>query len=152
MYANLQSTLTNGGDPHLSVAVDTIEVRTPGPVPSGETIEVVVSGASASDDPDEVVVLRIRSMQTGQMMYAVNNMSRGVKLPRGRFELSVRFTMNVAEGMYGIESLVARRSTDRDVGHGPATLVHVAGGPPFWGSVQMLASIEARSARDGDGR
>jgi len=149
VYAQLQSTMTNGGDPGLGVSVDTIELRTPGPVPSGEVLEVIVRGTSASEDPDEVVVLRIRSMQTGQLMYAVNNRSREVRLPRGKFEMSARFTMNVAEGMYSIESLVARRGAERDVGHGPATLVHVSGGPPFWGSVQMLASIEVREAGGG---
>jgi hypothetical protein len=138
--------LSGAGD-GLSIA--SIDVETPIPVPSGGQIEVVVRGTSPGPDKDQIVVLRVRSLQTGQMMYAVNNNSRGIQLEQGPFELATRLTMNVPEGMYSIESLVARRSTDRDTGHGPAALIHVAGGPSFQGSVQMHAIMETRPRQVG---
>jgi ABC-type polysaccharide/polyol phosphate transport system ATPase subunit len=149
VYARLQSAvgdLSGAGD-GLSIA--SIDVETPIPVPSGGQIEVVVRGTSPGPDKDQIVVLRVRSLQTGQMMYAVNNNSRGIQLEQGPFELATRLTMNVPEGMYSIESLVARRSTDRDTGHGPAALIHVAGGPSFQGSVQMHAIMETRPRQVG---
>ncbi len=150
VYAELQSTMGKDDSSDHGISIDSIEQRPQAPVPSGQTLEVVLHGHSESTNPNEVVVLRVRSMQTGQLMYALSNKSREVQLPHGRFEMCARFVMNVPEGMYSVESLVARRGTNRDIWHGPATLVHVSGGPPFWGSVQMLASIEARAIRDGN--
>jgi ABC-type polysaccharide/polyol phosphate transport system ATPase subunit len=145
VYAKLQSATLATGDETDGIMLESIEVTTPVPVASGEPVEVVIRGTASARRHHQVVVLRVRSLQTGQMMYAISNQTRGVDLPDGPFELSTRLAMNVAEGMYSIESIVGQSTSDRDVRNGPATLVHVTGGPPFWGGVQMGATMRVRA-------
>ena len=92
------------------------------------------------------VVIRIRSLETGQLLYAVSSATRDTVLPTGNFHLSVKLEMNVPSGMYSVESWLSYGRKEKNDSNGPATLVHVKGGRSFWGSVQMKAAMEAEPA------
>jgi len=148
VYAKMQSAVTETQEAPGAVTLESVELHTPQPVPSGQVIELTVRGSAPALDAHRfAVVLRVRSLQTGQLMYAISNATCGLALPAGAFALRARLQMNVAEGMYSIESIVGVKSSDRSAHNGPATLVQVTGGPPFWGSVQMHGEIRLTAPR-----
>jgi ABC-type polysaccharide/polyol phosphate transport system ATPase subunit len=149
-YARHQSRTAPETAQDGTVHLESIAVTSPQPVLSGEPLTVAIWGSAPPDDGvhPRAVVVRVRSLETGHLIYATNNRARGLELPVGAFELTVELEMNVPQGMYSLESLVGTGTRDRDVRNGPATLVHVKGGPTFSGSVQLGGAMRVESRRE----
>lgn len=149
-YARYQSTLEDQEPDESVVQLDSMAVTSEQPIVSGDCVHVSIWGSAPAPGPDRVrdVVLRVRSLETGQLLYATNSITRGVDLPTGPFHLKAKLEMNVPSGMYSIESLLSYGRKERNDSNGPSTLVHVKGGRSFWGSVQMKAVMEAEPVEE----
>jgi ABC-type polysaccharide/polyol phosphate transport system ATPase subunit len=118
-------------------------------VPSGGRLRVALGCGVRPDGwtEPETVQLRIRLAQTGETLYETGTQQRGVALPRsGRFDVAFELQMNVAPGMYLVESFAWDRMMGRQSFAGPSRHVEVTGGAPFDGLVQMNAVVEVAAA------
>jgi lipopolysaccharide transport system ATP-binding protein len=129
------------------------EVLTPQPVASGGELAVELRGevAPPGPGPHEVVEVRLRAMETGQLVYATSTDRCGLALPpAGPLRLQVQLQMNVPPGLYALETAVYCTRAQRVVAQGPFATVNVREGPTFWGVVQLNARMRPVRAR-GDG-
>jgi ABC-type glutathione transport system ATPase component len=112
------------------------------------TLECTVRPGGWTDA--EAVSLRIRSPQTGEILFTTSTLRLGVKLPEtGQFELAFELQLNVPAGVYVIESFVWDRIMERESFAGPRRHLEVRGGDDFEGPVQMNPRVNVRS---GDSR
>jgi len=151
-YARHQSASPVPDEPGGGLRLDSITLATPQPVPSGDRAEVVIAGVAPPEREElrQVVGVRVRSLQTGEILFATGTKSHEIALPTGPFELRVELQMNVPPGVYAVESTTLGWQREREPRNGPATLVHVSGGRGFWGQVQMNCVMRA-SGRPGGG-
>jgi len=133
--------------PDSTVQLDSVRLETPEPVRSGDRIALRVSGhVPASQSVDRRVVgVRVRDLGRGELIFATGTHTHRVPLPEGEFALEVELQMNVAPGVYSVETYTFHREHDRDVLDGPSTTVRVEPGSAFWGSVQLNARMELGS-------
>jgi lipopolysaccharide transport system ATP-binding protein len=109
-------------------------------VRSGETLTIRLDCAVRADGwtEPEVVSVRVRSAQTGEVLFATGTRQLGVVLPAaGAYALSLEIQMNVARGLYLVESFVWDHLMSRESFVGPSVHVDVRGGEEFDGIVQM---------------
>jgi ABC-type polysaccharide/polyol phosphate transport system ATPase subunit len=142
-YARVQAQRENAEPTGDSVRLDSIAVEGPDPVRSGGAIALAITGeapgSAAGGRP--IVGVRVRSLETGTLVYACGTETHGLELPAGAFRLAVGLEMNLPPGLYAIESAVWKWGSERDSRDGPAALVRVSGGPSFWGSVQLKSAM-----------
>ncbi|HEU4563216.1 MAG TPA: polysaccharide ABC transporter ATP-binding protein [Gemmatimonadaceae bacterium] len=128
-----------------------------GVVQSGERLRVHLACASRDDawPGDQAVSLRVRSSQTGEVLFETSTLRLGVPLPEsGAFTVEAELQMNVPAGVYTLESFVWDRLRDRQSFAGPRIHVQVQGGEDFAGPVQMNPRLQlvegaaASAARD----
>jgi hypothetical protein len=138
-YARHQSVAPPPDAPGDGLRLDSIALAGPQPVPSGGRLEVAIAGEAppSAAATRQVVGVRVRSLQTGEVVFATGTQSHQLELPAGPFEIAVELQMNVPPGVYAVESVILHWQRERDPRTGPATLVHVGGGQGFVGSVQM---------------
>jgi ABC-type polysaccharide/polyol phosphate transport system ATPase subunit len=146
-YARYQAAPTVPEPAGDSVRLDSITSDSAAPIASGDRIRVVIAGVAPPERPEarRVVGVRVRSLQTGGLIYASGTEAHGLDLPQGPFELEVDLEMNVSPGIYAIESAVWQWQREVDAIFGPTALVHVSGGPSFWGSVQLKSAMQVRA-------
>ena len=146
-YARQQASTGEGRGAADSVRLDSITAESSAPVASGERVRVRIAGVAPPDrlQARKVIGVRVRSLQTGSIVYASGTEAHGLELPAGPFELDVELEMNVSPGVYAIESAVWLWQREADALYGPTTLVHVRGGPAFWGSVQLKSTMRLRT-------
>ncbi len=152
-YANLQAGVADedADDRPDRMRLGSVTLEDPRPVPSGGRIRLRIAGHApiGVPGPAPVVVVRVRSMQSGNLVFGTNTDTHGVEVPGGPFQLMVELTMNVAPGIYSIECARGRRRpSDDGASEGPTAIVQVSGGPSFSGSVQMLARMGVTGATD----
>ena len=86
----------------------------------------------------EVVSVRVRSAQSGEVLFSTGSRQLGVTLPAaGEYSLSLDIQMNVARGVYLVESFVWDHLMSRESFVGPSAHVDVRGAEEFDGLVQM---------------
>lgn len=133
---------TNRGD--TAIRIHDLQVLTPMPVQSGERVRYRIQGeveswATPDFDPYKV---RVRSAQTGNVIFTTVGANCGLgPPPAGHFEAEVELQMNVAPGIYALETLVEHTGRAVNSFNGPTVYVQVAPGPVFEGAVQMNASM-----------
>jgi energy-coupling factor transporter ATP-binding protein EcfA2 len=128
-----------------SLLLRSIHANAQDPVISGEPVSFVVecsvSGDSRNDS--EEITVRVRSMETGQILFAIGNYALGMELPRsGSFALTVELQMNVPPGLYLVETLIQDRMRGQLLVTGPQTSVQVSKGRIFRGTVQMNGQMQ----------
>jgi lipopolysaccharide transport system ATP-binding protein len=126
--------------------IDSITLAEPDPVPSGGRLALLVAGEAPADPTRRIVALRVRSLATGELVFATGTVSQELALPAGPFRIAVELQMNVPEGLYAVETLAGQWQRERESRQGPALIVHVAGGPGFWGAVQMNCAMRLAGA------
>ena len=95
----------------------------------------------------ENVRLRVRSTQTGDVLFETGTMQLGLELPQsGAYALDFDLQMNVARGVYLIESYVWDRLMGRESFAGPSAHLDVRGGDEFDGLVQMHPQVRLAEA------
>jgi lipopolysaccharide transport system ATP-binding protein len=129
-----------------SVRLDSITNESSSTVASGDRVRVRIAGVAPPDrlQARKVVGVRVRSLQTGSIVYASGTEAHHIELAAGPFELDVELEMNVSPGVYAIESSVWQWQREVDAVYGPTAIVQVHGGPSFWGSVQLKSVMRLR--------
>ena len=106
--------------------------------------------------PDRVhdtggVGIHLRSLQTGQQLFATSTARMGLELPEdGLFDIDITLDMNVEPGLYGIETSVYDKKQGRAIATGPRVTVQVDVDYSFVGrtfarpSMHLAARAEAR--------
>lgn len=128
------------------VQLDSITLASSDTALSGERVEFEISGSSPAErnGAPGIVGIRVRSLETGSIIFASGTETHELELPPGPFGLRVGLNMNVPPGLYAIESAVWQGGAERDSRNGPTTLVRVSGGPSFTGTVQMNSTMQVR--------
>ena len=101
------------------------------------TIDLQVNGGEFDAD-DAAVSVRLRSAQTGAVVFSTTTDQHDVRLsPVGATRVEVSLQFNVAPGVYMVETGVLSIKRGVAVGDGPGLYVQVAEGPSFTGSAQL---------------
>ena len=134
-----------------AVRIDELELSAAA-VPSGDWITARFS-CSVRDGgwtEPEAVRVRVRLAATGETVFEAGTDRLGPPLPQaGSFRVDFALQVNVAPGIYLVDSLVWNRHVGRVWFVGPSTHLEVREGRPFEGLVQMNSSaqMEIRSDR-----
>jgi len=105
-------------------------------------LELGCRGEGTAWDEAESIRVRVRLAQTGETVFETGTTQLGLHLPEsGEFVLTLDLQMNVARGIYLVETLVWDRIHARQTGRGPSSYVEVRGGPSFEGLVQMQPRV-----------
>ncbi len=106
---------------------------------------VVVDPARADR---ESVRVRVRSAQTGETVFETGTQQLGIALPReGEYEVEFDLQMNVARGIYLLDTVVWDRLTSRESFVGPSTYLEIHGGASFDGVAQLNPRVTLEDAR-----
>jgi ABC-type polysaccharide/polyol phosphate transport system ATPase subunit len=144
-YVQGLQTTKPGPRQEASESVELFEIRRVDdrPVRSGEFCSVEVSGRileplNAAVDP---VLVRVRSMATGLMLYAVQSRMIGATFPEvGPFKVRIDIQMNTTAGGFLIDAVSYDGLEQREMGMPHTVLVEVTNDPvSFWGTHQMHA-------------
>ena len=114
------------------------------PVPSGQTFGARVEGTlhQAPGVSFEPLLVRVRSLRTGNLVYACTSSDIGVTLGQtGPFAFDVTLQANIPPGVYLVEFLSADLLTQRELSVAPPLMFRVAEAGAFRGSVQMNAAM-----------
>jgi ABC-type polysaccharide/polyol phosphate transport system ATPase subunit len=155
-YARQQFAASPTAELSDGIRLHSVELDGRQPVPSGTRVEVVIVGEAPAprEGLRRNVGLRVRSLQTGDVVFATATLAHELELPVGSFELCCDLQLNVPPGIYAIESWSGHWRKERDARHGPATLVQVTDGAAFWGNVQMNSALRivSRAVAGGSSR
>jgi hypothetical protein len=92
-------------------------------------------------EPENVRV-RVRSTETGDVLFETGTLQLGTALPQsGAYSLEFDLQLNVARGIYLIETFVWDRLMGRECFTGPSAHLDVRGGDEFDGMVQMHPEV-----------
>lgn len=129
------------GDQAGPVRILTVRPDTDLPIPSGSDLRLEITGSvsSATEGAEGMTVyLAIRSAQTGNVPFATSTGRLGVPLPaEGDFRLEATLQMNLAPGVYVVETGVFNEPESLVMATGPTCYVQVAEGPSFTGITQL---------------
>ena len=96
-------------------------------------------------DETNGVGIRVRSMQNGQVLFTTSSMNQGVSLEGlTAATLDIGLQLNMAPGVYTIETLVFDRRHARLIASGPWVHVTVQAGKSFTGEIQMNPEMVLR--------
>ncbi len=108
------------------------------PVVSGASTTVAIYGHTGTDPESRPTVsIKVRSLQTGRVIFGTAAYRCGVEIPRGPFGLTLALQMNVPAGMYALESVIWDRQRAVTLCAGPQQTIRVQEGVSFDGQVQL---------------
>jgi lipopolysaccharide transport system ATP-binding protein len=120
------------------IAIESLSVIDGDPARPGDSIRFRLAGQVLDADRAREttgVVVRMRSLQTGQVLFATSTDRLEISLPpSGGFELEVSLEMNVEPGLYSVESVILTRTRGKTVADGPRVTVTVGADFSFVGS------------------
>lgn len=126
------------------LVIESLTVHGPGFTRSGEVCGLELTGTVLGEVPAhyEPIAFRVRSAQTGQVVFASSTSRCGVALPAaGRFRVDLGIQMNLPAGMYTLETMVWDSIGERIVSAGPSAPLRVNPGASFFGSVQLNPTV-----------
>jgi len=129
------------------MAFDALRLATP-VVASGERIDVRIEGRVTGqlDANAEPLVVRVRSLKTGSVVYITRSRWLSVQLGQpGPFAVDVSLQANLPAGNYLIEAAAQDTLLHRDFASAPSALVRVTDPGTFRGSVQLNAAMHVAS-------
>ena len=132
------TTIAPGDSPILFVSATRIDGDEQ--VPSGGLAQLRITGRVIRELPEslEPVMVRIRALSTGKLIFSTSNSRLKVPLPAsGPFEVEVGLQLNVPAGGYLCETIAYDRMENREKVMGPVVRLDVSEGKSFWGTVQM---------------
>jgi ABC-type polysaccharide/polyol phosphate transport system ATPase subunit len=132
------------------ITFDPVEIATDMPVRSGDTFDIRVSGRvmEALNDTVEPLAIRVRSLRSGGIVYSSGSRRVGLDLGNpGAFDVHVTLQANVPAGSYMVEVGAQDLLKRKDFATAPSTMIQVAEGIGFKGSVQMNADMRVLAGR-----
>ena len=130
-----------------AVRIATMHVTGAAEPPSGSTITVSMTGTVRPHwtGTREAVMLRVTSVETGEVVYSTDTAVCGVPMPwGGPFALDVDLQLNVPANVYTIQSVVWDTLTAREVFPGPSAQLRVRESIAFTGTAQMNPKLRLR--------
>lgn len=146
--AYLQGQVASGVErSDVPIELRTVEVETESPVASGDHVRFRITGVLHQEEASGLcVAFRLRKSDTGQTIFATDNVRCQVPLPPpGAFSLEAEVQLNVAPGIYSLETLVFDHVSQTDRAAGPGAYLQVRGGPSFFGLAQCHPRLRFRS-------
>ena len=139
----LSGTREQPAAPDHPIQLESLDTWPTGELPSGSNVNIAIQGRIAAPvKGHEVVEVRVRALQTGQLIYATSSDRLGVTLPEaGPFRLATELQLNVPPGVYAVETVVYDQRRQRVAAPGPYCTVQIQGGVSFWGVVQLNARM-----------
>jgi ABC-type polysaccharide/polyol phosphate transport system ATPase subunit len=131
--------------PEHPIRLHALTIDTGKAVRSGDRLRLTLEGEVAHRRAGvlESVEIRVRALQTGELVYATSTDRMELELPeRGPFRMDLSLQMNVPVGVYSIESVIYDQRRQRAAAQGPFRTVEVIEGTRFWGSVQLNAQMD----------
>jgi lipopolysaccharide transport system ATP-binding protein len=126
----------------LPFRVKTMDVEPKGALRSGDSLTVTLRGdVPASAGPDNRLILRVRSLQNAQIVFALDLTSLEPSLLEpGSFEATIELQLNMGKGHFSIETPIWNTRERREIGQGAqaATYVHVAA---FHGTTNLYPRV-----------
>jgi len=126
-----------------------LEVEGPREVGSGERVTLLLDGrVDGPRMPSQNVLIRIRSIASGQIVSATSTDRFGLDLPEdSAFRVRADFELNLRPGLYAVETYVmdSTRQMERS---GPTAHVQVRDDPAFLGTAQLKPRLRLESAPD----
>jgi ABC-type polysaccharide/polyol phosphate transport system ATPase subunit len=158
--------VTDTGDSMLErddapLIIERLEVLRGDAVQPGDIVTLRLRGRVLAPERVEQttgVSVRIRSLQSAQMVFGTSSTRLGVDLPGGEFTLEVSLEMNVEGGLYSIESGVFDRKQGKPIASGPRATVTVGRDFSFVGrayarpTMRLVAGTELTAAAAVAGR
>jgi lipopolysaccharide transport system ATP-binding protein len=136
-----------------AIRIESLALSSP-TVRSGESLTVRLDCSVRPDgwtEPD-VVSVRVRSAATGEVLFSTGTRQLGVALPpAGDYSLTLDIQLNVARGLYLVESYVWDHLMSRESFVGPSAHVDVRGAEEFDGLVQMHPRLRLVAADEAFG-
>ena len=130
---------------NVPIAIDEISLIEGAIVKPGGEVTVRVAGRVLQPDKVEQtsgVGIRLRSLQNAQVVFGTATARLGIELPlEGSFELEVKLHMNVAPGVYSIETALHDRMLGKSIATGPRVSVTVGADPSFVGRAYVAPSV-----------
>ena len=111
----------------LPFRVSTVEVEPKGPLRSGDWVTVRLRGeVPASVGPDNRLMLRVRSLQTAQVVFVLDLTALEPSLCEpGTFDATVELQLNTGKGYFSIETPMVNVRERRELGQGPQAVTNV---------------------------
>lgn len=112
-------------------------------VQSGERVTVRIRGAVHDTIVDSVepMLLRVRSLKTGTMLYATGSRRVGLKFQPGAFSVDLDIQANLPVGNYLIEIASIDTISHDDMANAPSVMIRVTDTNTFAGWVQLNATM-----------
>ena len=127
------------------VRFDSVRLHHDREVPSGSTFGVRIEGLVKEPFGNRIepLLLRVRSLRTGNTVYMSGASSHGLVLTApGPFTVDVTLQANLPAGAYVVEVAAQELLTQKDVASGPSMLFRVAESSAFRGQVQLNPVVE----------
>jgi ABC-type polysaccharide/polyol phosphate transport system ATPase subunit len=129
----------------LPFRVSAVEVEPKGPLRSGDWLTVRLRGeVPASAGPDNRLGVRVRSLQTAQVVFALDLTADepGLSEP-GTFDATVELQLNTGKGYFSIETPMWNISERRELGQGPHAVTSV-GSAAFNGVTNLHPRVHVK--------
>ena len=142
-YVQRTSSAAAGTAEGIPLAITGLSIAEDASVPSGGHTRLRIGARCDEGRVYEQVGLRVRAMQTGEIVFSTDTHRCRVALPdAGAFTLDVELQMNVQPGMYVVETTLFDTRLERLLAMGPSVCVRVTEGRIFRGAVQMNPSVQ----------
>jgi ABC-type polysaccharide/polyol phosphate transport system ATPase subunit len=111
----------------LPFRVSAVEVEPKGPLRSGDWLTVRLHGeVPASAGPDNRLGVRVRSLQTAQVVFVLDLTTHEPRLSEpGTFDATVELQLNTGKGYFSIETPMWNTRERRELGQGPQAVTSV---------------------------
>jgi ABC-type polysaccharide/polyol phosphate transport system ATPase subunit len=118
-------------------------------VRSGDRLVLELAGWASGPAPDESIGIRLRSAQSGEVVFTTDTRRLATPLPaEGAFVLTAELQFNVPAGTYLVEGFLWHVLRDVELLAGPSTAISVWAGENFWGAVQCNPRLSVRAQPD----
>ena len=126
------------------VMFDTLKLEGNGTVRSGDHFSVRITGRTSVrlDDHIEPILVRVRSMRTGQLIFVTGSRWRGFQLPSpGAFNVCLELQANLPPGSYMIEVAAEDLNIHEDIASATSVMMRVTDARTFAGHIQLNAGF-----------
>jgi hypothetical protein len=123
---------------------DTLRLEGNDTVRSGDRFSVRVSGRTSVElgDHIEPILVRVRSMRTGALIFVTGSRWRGFKLPSpGPFSVCLELQANLPPGSYMIEVASEDLNIHQDIASAASVMMRVTDAKTFAGHIQLNAGF-----------
>jgi hypothetical protein len=131
------------------VMFDSVQFQGPPTVASGHRIALRIDGhtSQALTDTVEPLLVRVRSLRSGNLVFATNSRWFGYKLPSpGPFSVCIELQANLPTGSYMVEVAAEDLTQRKDIASATSVMFKVTDRKTFVGHIQLNAAFQTLSS------